>query len=413
MGRVMLASTLLATMVSAQEAAARKPATAPAPVQVPAGVRAAIRLGGGGANVVVGGKAVAVVGGQDQRVAQIEATKRIIMALPVAGKHKLADVVKFSLSDGQLKVEWTNVVNAVNQQVRLQIEGSNAVWVVQPHGVAINVLAGQRFVNLTRYDFECLDGPWSITMNIQPTSLHIYSQWGPRGEVYNTRFFQSNNTVSLTASSLVQGRHQQTFQGGAGSLAELQSSNPEEVRQYLAPMLRGLAGEDLLRPAPGDLYRVFDQLPVDPQVSRQVAEIVPKLESASFAEREAASAQLRALGRGGLLAAMRVDPATLSAEQRARLADLVAHASRRTLNNPAAMKRDVNFLLEAMEDEEAAVRAAAQAALQESLGRAVNYDPAAAPAQLAAAVSAIRREVAKANAPAPTTAPGAINAPVN
>jgi hypothetical protein len=410
MGRVMLASTLLATMVSAQEAAARKPATAPAtaPVQVPAGVKAAIRLGGGGANVVVGGGKAVAVGGQDQRAAQIENTKRYINTLQLAGKFKLSDLMKFSLVDGQFKMEWTNAVNTVNQQVRLQIEGSNATWVISQSTIGV-----QRNVNLVRYDFDRADGPWSISANLHPSALNIHSQWGPKSEVYNVSFSQSANQVMLSAVAMVQGRHQQRFQGSGANITELQTRNPEEVRMYLSPLLRDLCGVDLLRPGPADLYRVFEQLPADPQVSRQVAQILPKLESASFAEREAASAQLLALGRGGLLAVMRVDPATLSAEQRARLADLVAQASRRTLSSPAAMKRDVNFLLEAMEDEEAPVRVVAKAALQETLGRAVNYDPAAAPAQLAAAVVAIRRELAKADAPAPTTAPGAINAPVN
>ncbi len=124
----------------------------------------------------------------------------------------------------------------------------------------------------------------------------------------------------------------------------------------LEPLLKDLTGVDWLRPGLADLYRAFDQIQPDLNVVEKVEDILPRLDSLSFPDREAASAQLAALAAPGVLAAVRVDQDLLSAEQRNRIIAYLAEFTRRNFDSPAAARQDLNFLIESLEDADPAVR---------------------------------------------------------
>jgi len=115
--------------------------------------------------------------------------------------------------------------------------------------------------------------------------------------------------------------------------------------------------------AASDVYRVFEQIPADPKVARQVIPLVARLAASDAAERDAALAALRAMGRPAVLATMRIPASELSPEQAERLASF--HASDGWCHIPdiEAARHDEHFLTACLQDEDPAVRAAAESSL--------------------------------------------------
>lgn len=162
------------------------------------------------------------------------------------------------------------------------------------------------------------------------------------------------------------------LQGNAGAdvtgddLIALLSANPTSVRQFLRPLLLELSGNDLLRPRAGDFYRAFDAIEPTPAERSALAAVLPLLNADDPVDRDRATgARLDALGPGGVLAAMRADPARLSPEQAARIRAFVARHTLMPDADPAAARSDLLFLREAAQDADPRVREAARERLTE------------------------------------------------
>ncbi|HEX8325234.1 MAG TPA: hypothetical protein VF595_15130 [Tepidisphaeraceae bacterium] len=145
----------------------------------------------------------------------------------------------------------------------------------------------------------------------------------------------------------------------APTARQLLNDRPTDVRKYLVPLLKLLnAGENPLAAAPGDVYRAFPDLPVDPGAGKAVAAVLPKLNASDPLVRQEASDKLHALGRRGVQAAMRLDLSGLAPETADRIATYVAESSRDA--RPAeVLRRDPNFLLDCLTDSDVNVRVAA------------------------------------------------------
>lgn len=163
----------------------------------------------------------------------------------------------------------------------------------------------------------------------------------------------------------------------ADSLQDLANAHAHEVGLYLAPILKKLTRQNLLGLGATDVYTVFNSLAPDPAVVEQLRRLLPALDSMSVRERDAASVQLANLGRAGVLAALRCDGAALSPEQRSRLTRFIESHRRRFYVSPELSRRDTEFLLACLEDDDPAVRQAAKQALQGALGQALSFDPGA------------------------------------
>lgn len=176
----------------------------------------------------------------------------------------------------------------------------------------------------------------------------------------------------------------------APDLLQLWNDHQRECRTFLVPLLRTIAPrENVLRPRAGDVYRAFDAIPADAEVTRQVRAILPELEAESPAAREAASAKIDALGPAGVLAILRMDRGDCTPEQTARLGAIVQRHS--TLRDPAGWRRDIYFLTDCLEDADPAVRRAALDAVRAVAGRDVEFDlDADAQARSAAAQEVLR-----------------------
>jgi hypothetical protein len=158
--------------------------------------------------------------------------------------------------------------------------------------------------------------------------------------------------------------------GGASVMARSASARdmlretPHAARKYLIPLLRLLSGgENPLRPGAADVYRAFD-VPPDPAALAAVNRLLPRLAAPDAAERDAASAELAALGRRAVRAAMAVDAEAVHPEAAARLRaviDATAHDPR----PPADLRADLTFVIDATTDPDPVVAREAKLLLAE------------------------------------------------
>jgi hypothetical protein len=202
---------------------------------------------------------------------------------------------------------------------------------------------------------------------------------------------QPLNAVRLTVNrSRRAGLARPLHDFGGADLLTLWNEHQREVRMYLVPLLRTIQPrENLLRPRAGDVYRVFADIPADAEVIKRLAAMLPELESASPAAREAASRQIEALGGAGVLALLRMDRSEWTPEQSARLSGIVQDQS--TLADPLAWRKDIYFLTDCLDDPDPAVRRSALSAARAIAGHDVDFDVDAAPeARLAASQDVLR-----------------------
>lgn len=145
-------------------------------------------------------------------------------------------------------------------------------------------------------------------------------------------------------------------------LFDLLLKKPQLVRQFLSPLVTELAGANLLRPRPADVYRAFPDIqPSEDEIS-QMREILTRLDHEHRSVRDEASAKLDELGAPMVLTALRLDWSTLSPEQSGRLADFIKKNSFGEIP-PTALRGDLFFLREALNDKDERVRDAARAQL--------------------------------------------------
>ncbi len=134
---------------------------------------------------------------------------------------------------------------------------------------------------------------------------------------------------------------------------------PNLFDKYLLPVMRQLGPAT---PA-GDVYRVFDQIPADREVTKKVLPLVAKLDAAEASTRDAALAELRRMGRPAILATLRIEFSALSPEQSSRLSAFRASEGWFHAPDIEAARKDETFLTACLEDEDPAVRSAAEATL--------------------------------------------------
>ncbi len=373
---VITTASLLAVSVLADP-----PATAPttAPVTQPAIAlpRAAVinRLN---FNNNFGGRSL------EAQLRRFQSQQQSLEDLPISSTHRLDRLITFSLADGLLQAELIPS-DLTPGQTRIGIEGSDATWLLQSQTVGFPAMP---YLNVTRYDFDQTEEGqiWSVSLHRSDSYLSINAQ----GLGASATFHQSNGVAMLIVMQYLNGRNRPVLRLDGPSLLQLQADHPEEVRQYLLPMLSRLGGADLLRPGAADVYTVFGELPPPGEITAKLQQQLPRLESEAFPERDAASSALARLGPAGVQAALRLDRDALSFEQIDRIDALIDRERHRLIADPTAHRHDVYFLLDCLEDADPAVRVAAKSELEKAAGHRLVFDVSAEPKRRATAVEEIR-----------------------
>jgi hypothetical protein len=236
------------------------------------------------------------------------------------------------------------------------------------------------------------DTPQVARLMLMHGTFQLRGRWIRRdGKTYQIDFrsYADRTNVTLQVRELLRGRRAVVLSMEAGDLQQLRRERHEEVRKYLEPMLIEICGgaRNPLRPQAGDVYRMFESIPADSAALERVKRIVDSFDALEPVAREAASQQLNQLGRAEVLAAARLDRTELSAEQSLRLDAFVARHS--AVSDIAAARRDPLFLIDCLEDDDRAVRAAALLQLRQTTGQPIEFDLDAPAEQRAIAAAAL------------------------
>ncbi|HZK80299.1 MAG TPA: hypothetical protein VFC46_04510, partial [Humisphaera sp.] len=302
-------------------------------------------------------------------------------------------LVHLSESDGLLSADAVDVESMA--ATRVAVEGSNAIWTVSSPNRRMMWRQGLPMlthINITRFDFDGGDTDyWQTRVMISGTNLNIIAQ----NLVGSATIFQTPTMLLVrVAESQEVGQAQKVlFETKASSLKQLRSENPAEFRAYVLPLLGKFTDATFMQPGAADVYGAFVEIPADEKIIRAIEQLAPALDSDAPNERDAASAKLSQLGKPGVLAALRFDDANLSLEQKIRLRGFVAGYRRCPWTPPAVAMRDISFLIDCLEYEDPAVRAAAKSALEKNAGHEIAFDVSLPPAEMAKAADAIRKRM--------------------
>jgi hypothetical protein len=234
------------------------------------------------------------------------------------------------------------------------------------------------------------DEPRLARVMMMHGTFHLRGRWLRDEKTYQIDFrsHADRTNVTLQVRELARGRRAVVLSMEAADLAQIRRERPTEVRTYLEPMLIEICGgRNPLHPQAGDVYRAFESIPADSAATERVKRIVDTFDALEPSIREAASAQWNQLGRAEVLAAARLDRTELSAEQSLRLDAFIARHS--TVTDIAAARRDPLFLIDCLEDEDRAVRAAALIRLRQTTHQPIDFDIDAPREQRAAAAAAL------------------------
>jgi len=325
--------------------------------------------------------------------------------------YGLDALLQFRMVKGVLEVQTAAL--PVADQSRIKVEGSDAVWIGcrQPQnfnvgfpGAPLAVATTTSTITRVDPDVKNDDEVWSTYINVSGDNFWIMGQ-SVSGRI---NINQSNGQINVTVMEWTSGpggniQTSVLLNARAGSIGQLRTDHPDEFRKYVLPLLAKLSDMQWLRPGAADVYVTFPQIPADEQVTRKIRALLPDLDSDAFPVRDAASTQLAALGPAGVLAALRMDWTELSDEQRSRLLALVNDHHRREVPDPAAARRDLNFLADCLEYDDPAVRSAAREAIEQTLGQPVSFDVQSTGDARIAAVDAVRKQISA--APPPQTQP--------
>jgi hypothetical protein len=319
------------------------------------------------------------------------------------GRFALTDLVRTGLRDGRMQIDvklpdelarLSDAESAANRPVRLDVAGSDLAWSLKSYGEK----GDRRTIALACYDAEALAPFQCLALHVGPGMVKVYGAafpgegGGGGGQLAKLEITQTEEGIRY--SWWVPGRQESTEleqTGRVARLSELRQTHPAFVQEVLSPALRRLGVRAFLRRHPvAEVYGVFPAIRPDDRVARQVDDLLPRMAAARASQREAASAELDALGRPAILAVLRLDRGRLSPEQNTRLETFLDRMGERGpptwAVTPRDPLRDVEFLLDCLDDDDPAVRAAAKAALEAALGRRVDFDPALTGDARAAAV---------------------------
>jgi hypothetical protein len=253
---------------------------------------------------------------------------------------------------------------------RVSLPQSRALWAVrQPPNAA-----------LIYFDRGEVDGRgfYFITCTSTAATTSITAYGGLASGLQRVTVTRTNTTFRVQIAEMNEvgaTTGQRTiFNGPAGSdIGDFRRDSPQDYARYLAPALEILSLKSLWKLLPGDAYRVFTEIQPPADMRREVARIVLQLATADADLRAELEKRLAALGRPGILAAVRLDRSLLVPEAALRL-DSILRANLSRTDDPVALRANPFFLVCCLEDEDAEVRRLALAALRAATGKDIAFD---------------------------------------
>jgi hypothetical protein len=187
----------------------------------------------------------------------------------------------------------------------------------------------------------------------------------------------------------------------AANFTALRREHPDEVREYLRPIMHYLGQESaVFAPNTAEIWQVLSgNWKPDADVAQSVKTLVAKFDSADFHERESASHGLHELGEPAALALMHIDRSQFSAAENSGVDTFLAPYLPLKSQEARQLSTDREFLLDCQYSPDPVLRKLAADQLAKVTGKPIGFDPAADDATRLDQIAKLRQD-------APTTAAG-------
>ena len=162
----------------------------------------------------------------------------------------------------------------------------------------------------------------------------------------------------------------------ASGFSTLIRQHLEPTDEYLRPIFQSLGGqEQLFDVEPALAAEVFaDRMRPDAELQKTVAALVAKLDADRPQDRNAAQAELEELGEAAAVALRSVDASKLSLEQQTRIRTILSPQTHAAGIDPAKLRGNVPFLLDALNCRDPGARHAALEELRAQTHQAIPLD---------------------------------------
>ncbi len=356
-----------------------------------------------------------------QRKADQEQLDKQIADYPVLPSMPLKDVVEFRMEHNALAI-YTRIPATNGAMLRVPIPELPGVNVIDVRDVGNVQKAGERYQPQTlmfmHHDFTKPGMSEALTtVQISPMNVQVAQDMESPTE---------NRSISIVQTSLGMGDTEpgvhlrvniQSKSGDtpplsidriAPDLVSLRRQFPAETATYLEPVFRDLFADAVVF---GPDHRLawqvfFDQTTPDPQVTAQVKQVLARLDSDDFHERESAASDLKKLGERAAATLARMDRKGLSAEQNSRIDAFLSTYHPVDDDQANRLRNSPSFLIDCLYDTDNFIVNSALKQLREITGHEIKFDTSLGDNARRDAVAALREKlVPLTTQPAATTQP--------
>lgn len=371
------------------------------------------------------------------RADQFRSMQNVVKSMQPLDAKRMDQVFQIQVEEKHLicTPRLPEVKNGRLGQYRLDIEGFNGPTYCQitinqvfARGVGGKIVAQpnpkptQTF-SLISYELPDPDSLTTLSIQSYPTYFHVEKNTQLNDGHWMVRLMEQRNP-NLPDGGTVQLWVNQ-YGGGVAiplniniqepDFPTLLRQHPDEIEQYIRPLLSQLGQEQIFAPDFRVAWQVLaDYWPADPAVARQVSDLIPNLASADFRQRDQALAALIRLERAGAAVLLHIDRTGFSAEQNLLIDRALAPFAQLPLKQSQRLRADKSFLIDCLYSEDATIRKTALQQLSKVTGRDdLLFDGEASPAERSNSIRVLRRSVlhrsttqpVAASQPASTTQP--------
>lgn len=289
-----------------------------------------------------------------------------------------------------------------NGQFRLELEGFSGPTYIQLSNVspfqvraarapgaqpapANDEAAAARTFSLLSYDMPNPDTLTTTSVQSYPSYFHVErntqlndGHWMVRIMEQRSPDLPDGGTVQLWVNQYGGGATQPiNINIQAADFPTLVRDNPNEVEQYIRPLLRQLGQEQIFAPDARVAWQVLaDYWPADEVVGKQVNGLLPDLDHSDFRQREKALALLLKLDRQGAAVLRHLDRSGFSAEKNLMIDRALAPYAQLPDREMNRLATDKGFLLDCLYSDDEPIRGAAIQQLVKITGKTnLRYDP--------------------------------------
>jgi hypothetical protein len=336
-----------------------------------------------------------------------ESLEKNLGDLRTVGPLDLSEVINVQILQGRLVA--SSPLKTDGDEIRVKLKNApDDICTVRVHNKTNT--PGLQILQLLRYDFT---DPSFVFVHsavfAHPGQVQLVGAWqlldGSRQvsviDQYPSVDDQGNRVpgeISLRVQHINEetGKEEISVHVKSSDLAAMQREHPSEVNAYARPVLRAFHAESVLSVDPAVAWQVFaGEAPPDEKVMKQVEALLPKLDAAAFADREAAADQLKKLGQPGAIAMRRLDRGKLSAEQASQIDEVLATFGKVEDKQAESLGNQVGFLLDCMLSDDAKLRQIAYDRLLKVTGKPVAFDVNADPTARGQQADVLRKQLMK------------------